>query len=112
MVALLAVITKETLYLRGGSPPPACPKCPNVQKTLTMQAKLFTTAEMEREWAIADVLDAYKQELNWAAKNGKTGELFKLIDPSKVHVKNQHLRDFHTMYPVSFYRTLIPSELL
>jgi len=77
-----------------------------------MQAKLFTTAEMEREWAINDVLEAYKAELTYQTKNGKTCELFKLIDPSKVHVKNRHLRNFHAMYPVSFYRTLIPSELL
>ncbi len=75
-------------------------------------AGLFTTAEMEREWAISDVLEAYKEELNWATKNGKTIKLFKLINPSEVHVKNQHLRDFHAMYPVSSYSTLIPSEQL
>ena len=78
---------------------------------MSTAAKLFTTAEMERVWAINDVITAYKEELTYKTKNGKTCELFKLIDPSKVHVKNRNLRNFHAMYPVSSYRTLIYSEL-
>ncbi len=62
---------------------------------------LFTTAEMEREWAMQDVIEAYKEELNWEDNNVKSSELFDLIDPSKRHVKNANLRNFHAMYPVT-----------
>ncbi len=74
-----------------------------------MEAKLFTTAEMERDWAINDVVEAYKEELTWEAKNGKTCKLFNLTDPSRIHIKNRHLRDFNEWYPVSPHDTLIAS---
>ena len=74
------------------------------------QPKLFTTAEMERAWAINDVVETYKAELTWEAKNGKTHNNFSLRDPSNLHVTNRNLRNFHAMYPVSLHRTLIPSE--
>ncbi len=64
-------------------------------------ADLFTTTEMERQWAIADVIEAYNEELNWAAKLEVLKNDFNLRDPSKIHVKNKHLRDFHAWCPVS-----------
>ncbi len=77
---------------------------------MNSQPRLFTTAEMEREWAIQDTLEAYQEEITWETQNGKSCKLFSLKDPSRIHEKNANLRRFHAMYPVSLHKTLIPSE--
>jgi len=66
-----------------------------------MQAKLFTTDEMTREFAITDVIKAYNEEINWWLENQLASKKMRLEDPSKAFITAREKRDFHEIYPVS-----------
>ncbi len=68
-----------------------------------MEAPLFTAAEMSRQWAIADTIKAYNEELNFATENRETLACFNLKDPSKAFITAKQLRDFHAWCPVSLH---------
>ncbi len=65
-----------------------------------MLAAMYTDAEMERNFAIADVLRDYRAELKWIDNNEKTKDTFKL-DPSARFITAREKRDFDAWCPVS-----------
>lgn len=65
-----------------------------------MLAAMYTDAEMERQFGIADVLKAYNAELKWAAKNREANRLIR-IDPSERFITAREKRDFDAWCPVS-----------
>ncbi len=65
-----------------------------------MQAPLFTKAEMQREFAIMQVIRDYNDEINWWLENEVTSKKYSLADPSKAFITAQQKRDFAEWYPV------------
>lgn len=61
---------------------------------------MYTDDEMERSFAIADVLKDYRAELEWARKNEKANRLIRL-DPSERFITAREKRDFDAWCPVS-----------
>ncbi len=55
---------------------------------------------MQREFAIAEVVKDYNDEINWWLENQKTKDSHCLSDPSKSHIIRRQERDFEAWYPV------------
>ncbi len=58
------------------------------------RAPLYTKAQQERQFAIEDVLNTYRDELAWAASNKKVAESFKIKD------RRKKWDEFYKWYPV------------